>query len=128
MGRRQRIGYILTLLGLAVLLGAFLISPLFAVTGNSGRRMPLWIGVAISVLPLAVLAPRAIKRDLKAYQSLALLAPLYFFGAGVIWLWRSPWLGALLAAAAIALETGTILHNYQKRPKKRGKAKPNTAK
>lgn len=117
MNRRQRIGYALTLISLTILLGGFMLSPIFAAKDSS--LSSILTGMIITILPIAVLAPRAIKRELRAYQNLALLAPIYLFYGGIIWLWRSPLWGALFCSAAITLEIGTILHNYQKRQKKK---------
>lgn len=112
--KRQRIGYVLTLTALLMLLGGFALAPFI----SSGLWLQRALGAAITLLPLLLFTPRAIKRDLRAYQALALLAPIYLFFGGVIWLWQSPYWGLWFCTGATLLETGAILHNFQKRKKK----------
>lgn len=115
MKRRQQTGYYLTLLALMMLVGGYLLTSL---PSFSQHPLRAFVGLALTVLPLLLYGLRAIKRDLRAFQVLALLAPVYLFVAGVVWLWASPLWGAWFVFAAILLEIGAILHNYAPRRKK----------
>lgn len=112
--KRQGIGYAFTLTALAILLGGFAL----AAYCSNGTVFQRALGAAMTLLPLLLFTPRAIKRDLRAYQALALMAPVYLFFGGIIWLWHSPWWGAWFCLGAALLEIGTILHNYRKRVRK----------
>lgn len=112
--KRQKFGYVLTLTALLMLLGGFSLAP-FISAGTGFQKI---LGSAMTLLPLLLFTPRAIKRDLRAYQALALLAPIYLFFGGVIWLWKAPYWGAWFCAGATLLEIGAILHNYRKRQKR----------
>lgn len=114
MNARQKTGYILTLAALAALLGVF------AWMGATmrGGLLRQGIGAAITLLPLLLFVRGAWRRNLRSYQALALLAPVYLFIGGVVWLWADWRFGLWICAWAVALQTGTILHNFRRRKKK----------
>ncbi|SUO95750.1 hypothetical protein [Suttonella ornithocola] len=113
--KRQKIGYQLTLTGLFMLISGFAMSPLF--THDISLKQAI-IGLLITLLPLLAYMPRAIKRESRAYQVLALMAPIYLLFGGIIWLWRDAYFGLWFCLAASLLEVGTILHNFQRRKRK----------
>lgn len=117
MSKRQKIGYIVTLISLTMLISGYLIYPFI----NHRSLSQIFVGITLVAMPLLYFSPRAYQKDLKTYQILALAAPIYFFLGGIIWLWNSPWWGLWFCLGAVGLEIGTILHNFRKkhRPKKK---------
>ena len=113
--RRKTLGHFLTLSALAALLGMF---AWMSATMRSGA-MQQFIGAAITLLPLLLFVRGAWRRDLRSYQALALLAPVYFFLGGIVWLWADWRAGLWICSWALVLQVGTILHNYQKRRRKK---------
>ena len=113
--RRKTAGYILVLASLMALLGAL---TWMSVT-MQGSWMQRGIGAAITVLPLLVFVVGAVRRDLRSYQALALLAPVYLFIGGVVWLWADWRFGLWICVWSVLMQVGTIVHNYQKRKKKK---------
>lgn len=114
MQRRKRIGYGLVVGAVWALIGAFV----WMSATMGGSMVQRGIGAAITLLPLLLFVRGAWRRDLRSYQALALLAPVYLFIGGVVWLWADWRFGAWICAWALALEIGAILHNYQRRRKR----------
>lgn len=114
MKMRQKIGYGFVLLALFSLFILFLASILFSSLPWTRRLLSALIVLA----PLFLFGKGAIKRDLRAYQALALLAPVYFFIGGLIFLWANAYLGYVVMFLSVLLQLGTILHNYQRRRKR----------
>ncbi|MDO5091197.1 MAG: DUF2069 domain-containing protein [Cardiobacteriaceae bacterium] len=118
MPPRKTLGHRLVIAALALLLLTFAWMGI-TMQGSLPRRL---IGSAITLLPLLLFVRGAWQHDLRSYQALALLAPVYLFIGGVVWLWADWRIGLVICLASLALETGAILHNYQKRkPKKHPK-------
>lgn len=107
---RQRIAYHLTLLAIIVLIGSYASAYYLSGIETTGR---LFLGIALTILPLLYYLPSAIKRQRKTYVILALIAPFYLFYGGVIWLWGGSWQwGLWFCTWAVLLEIGAILHNF----------------
>lgn len=114
--RRKRIGYALTIVSLFALQSAYWFALFIDFKGDWLKSA---LGAAMTLVPLALLTPPALRRDLKTYQILALLAPWHFFVGGWLWIWGKALWGAWFCTWALLLQMGTILHNYQKRQKKK---------
>lgn len=118
IAKRRRIGYVLTIVSLFALQSAYLIALYVDFRGDWFKSA---LSAAMTLIPLALLTPPALRRDLKTYQILALLAPWHAFVGGWIWLWGKALWGAWFCFWALVLQVGTILHNYQKRRKNKDK-------
>ena len=114
MQRRKTIGHVLVVAALVALIAA--LAWMSATMQGSALRQA--ISAAITLLPLLLFVRGAWQRDLRIYQALALLAPVYLFIGGVVWLWADWRFGLWICAWSVALQTGTILHNYQRRKRK----------
>ncbi|MDO4435985.1 MAG: ABC transporter [Cardiobacteriaceae bacterium] len=114
--KRRQIGYRLTIISLFALEIAYGWSLYLDFKGDWFKSA---LSAAMTLVPLLLLTLPALRRDLKTYQILALLAPWHFFVGGWIWLWGKALWGAWFCAWALLLQIGTILHNYQKRKRKK---------
>lgn len=116
MKTREKIGYVLTLGALCGLIVGFVGYALCVYAGRLAQQ--LWF-LTLTAAPLLLCLPRAVSRVRKTYAALALIAPWIFLVGGVIGLWQSWIWAAGFCLGAVSLEVGAILHNYQKRKKKK---------
>lgn len=115
MIHRKRAGYVLVVVSLCALIGALLWMGL-RMDAVLPKRL---ISMAITLLPLLIFVRGAVMANMRSYQALALLAPVYFFIGGVVWLWASAGFGAWICAWALVMEAGAIAHNFRRRSKHR---------
>lgn len=109
---RQQWGYQLTVISAAMLLLSYAVALWFF---RAESTMQLILGASMTLLPLLLYTPRAISKQPRAFAALALLAPIYLFFGGVVWIWGKPLFGAWLCLWPVILEIGAILHNFKKR-------------
>lgn len=114
--RRQQIGLGLVWLALLVLLVSYALG-LWWTHQHDGRR--LFAGGVLLVLPLLYFVAQMFVVRAKTFVALALLAPLYLFYGGVVWIWGDWRFGAWLCGWAVVLQVGAILHNFQRRAKRK---------
>ncbi|UJF24765.1 ABC transporter [Suttonella sp. R2A3] len=113
---RQQWGYWLTVISAVALLLSYATAVWFF---RSESPMQMILGASMTLLPLLLYTPRAIIKQPRAFAALALLAPIYLFFGGVVWIWGRALFGAWLCLWALILEIGAILHNFQKRRHKK---------
>lgn len=112
---RRKFGHLLAFSALLALIAAFA----WMSATMQGSPLQRIAGAAITLLPLLLFLRGTWHRHLRSFQGLALLAPVYLFIGGVVWLWADWRFGLWICIWSVALETGAILHNFQKRNRKK---------
>lgn len=121
---RQKAAYLTTVLALCALIVSYAV---LIWHYRTDHLMQMVTGGLLTLAPLLLFTRRAWRQERRAFAALALLAPIYLLIGGIIWLWEHPLIGAWLCFWSVLLEVGAIVHNYQKRDKRKRKANPHSS-
>lgn len=116
--KRSFYAYLLVLCSTLSLIVLYLALHLLYFQGIQAR---FFLSSGLTYVPLMAVLPWLVKRSLKAYQVVALMAPFHLFIGGLFVLWQSEfdfYWGWCIVLAAFILEVAAIVHNFKKRSRK----------